>query len=187
MNWKLKITRGERDDLSRHSCCGNLKTIDVLTRANARADSPSRQRQKRVYSLVMHKDTFNADFYVVAATIIPVLYLALTLQGQTFEQILSLYQAAWKSNPPRGWRRWQTASLVAVLPLGGMAILATGVVGELQAIGALYQRQADSDTEGFVLITLFVLLTSVLIAPGARFYQVIRRVRLDIESEESPE
>jgi hypothetical protein len=49
---------------------------------NAGADSPSRQRWERVYSLAMHKDTFNADFYLAAATVIPILYLALTLQGQ---------------------------------------------------------------------------------------------------------
>jgi hypothetical protein len=40
----------------------------------------------------MHHDTFNANFYVVAATIIPVFYLALTIQGRTFELLL---QSAW--------------------------------------------------------------------------------------------
>jgi hypothetical protein len=31
----------------------------------------------------------NADFYVTAATVIPVLYVALTLQGRTFHDILT--------------------------------------------------------------------------------------------------
>lgn len=37
----------------------------------------------------MYHDTFNADFYITAATVIPLLYLALTLQGQTYERIIS--------------------------------------------------------------------------------------------------
>jgi hypothetical protein len=34
------------------------------------------------------KDSFNADFYVTAATLIPVLYLALAVQGSTFDAVL---------------------------------------------------------------------------------------------------
>ncbi len=38
--------------------------------------------------------TFNSDFYVTAATIIPVLYLALAVQGQTFDAVSGwLYRA----------------------------------------------------------------------------------------------
>jgi hypothetical protein len=37
----------------------------------------------------MHHDTFNADFYVVVATVIPLLYLALTLQDQTYERVMN--------------------------------------------------------------------------------------------------
>jgi hypothetical protein len=40
----------------------------------------------------MHHNTFNADFYVTAATVIPVLFLALTLQGTFYREILGTWK-----------------------------------------------------------------------------------------------
>jgi hypothetical protein len=36
----------------------------------------------------MQHDTFNADFYITAATVIPLLYLALTLQGNSYDSMM---------------------------------------------------------------------------------------------------
>ena len=39
------------------------------------------------------KDPFNADFYSVIATVIPVLYLAIAVQGSTFSTLLNWLRA----------------------------------------------------------------------------------------------
>jgi hypothetical protein len=42
---------------------------------------------------------FNADFYVTAATVIPVFYLALTLQGSTYRDLMTRWRKNQMENP----------------------------------------------------------------------------------------
>ena len=88
--------------------------------------------------------TFNSDFFVTAATIIPVLYLALTLQGSTFDQILIW----WGKLPTKGSRTpnrinihiyvvFQVIGLVIPLFVGSLA-------GEIISVQDLYNRKSHT-------------------------------------------
>jgi formate hydrogenlyase subunit 3/multisubunit Na+/H+ antiporter MnhD subunit len=127
----------------------------------------------------MHKDTFNTDFYVVAGTIIPVLYLALTLQGQTFERVISTSIKQARASRRLAWLRAWT-----LLATGGL-IVATGFIGEWTTMTALYNRSADSSTSQKVLFCIFLLLIAVTAGPALRYYRA-PMARKDAH-EESPE
>jgi hypothetical protein len=70
--------------------------------------------------VTMHHETFNADFYVVAATIIPILYLALTLQGQTYERIIRRSVQEWVKS-----EQWSKLIPMEKAILGGGPITVT--------------------------------------------------------------
>ena len=57
---------------------------------------------------------FNANFFIVAATVIPVLFLAIAVQGRTYESLLKAFSDAnrvwltpgpWIRAPPPGFSR----------------------------------------------------------------------------------
>jgi hypothetical protein len=85
----------------------------------------------------MHKDTFNADFYITAATVIPILYLALTLQGQTYQDLVRIIfkkMAEGEKASVRSLRYWWSLLVAATLPGAAGLILITGFAGELSAV-----------------------------------------------------
>lgn len=126
----------------------------------------------------MHKQAFNADFYLTAATVIPILYLALTLQGQTYETMVRRALTDWRVvlSLPRGelswrrylWRWWWHYVLFLSPTLAGSAILIAGVVGEWRAILALYNRSVSQGTSSVVLLALLVLVIAVTAFPAFR-------------------
>jgi hypothetical protein len=117
---------------------------------------------------------FNGLFYATAATIIPVLFLALAVQGRMYENLL---QAARTLTPP--WPRlpgfpgllgvllfllflvpWLVLTTATrLLWLIAWLIPAAGAVGEGSAVYALYQGHDDSGTRlGVLVATLFLIL-----------------------------
>jgi hypothetical protein len=76
---------------------------------------------------------FNSSFYTTAATVIPVLFLAIAVQGRMYDDLLKAYVNA-------GGRliRPTAAALLAVL------ILFFGITGESQALFILYRQSATS-------------------------------------------
>ena len=120
----------------------------------------------------MHRDTFNANFYITAATVIPVLYLALTLQSQTYERMIS---RAYREFQPRGRRTgWQFYRGIIVSSVLYTAILGTiyaGSVGEWLAISALYTKSASRNIGFAVLVALGYLVIIVVAGPAVRFFK----------------
>lgn len=57
----------------------------------------------------MHQ--FNSDFYVTGATVIPVLYLALTLQGNSIRDLMTRWQSV---NKEASWRFWPQIRAVSM-------------------------------------------------------------------------
>ena len=144
---------------------------------SAGVDSPSRQRWERVYSPTMHKDTFNADFFTAAATLIPLFYLALTLQGSLYERMISNLQKVFDelANPRmdgsrklRNWRALQVGIISAALICAVVTVVLFGALGEWRSILALYYRSASPDTAGGVLHSLLGLLIVVIAGPALR-------------------
>jgi hypothetical protein len=116
----------------------------------------------------MHQDTFNSNLYVVAATIIPLFYLALTLQGHTVEILTSRLVKEIRREDKSLWHFLWSALIGAGALSGGLAILVAGVTGEWLAILAVYNESASTTNGSIVLLCLLVMLIAVVTGPLLR-------------------
>lgn len=116
---------------------------------------------------------FNSDFYIAAATVIPVLYFALIVQADRVRDILThLDQALYAKIKNES----HTSITLIIITLGFMvafiiwlasaAILILGIGGEIAAIVVLYQQSDSHDVRLFVLITTILLLAISIIGPA---------------------
>jgi hypothetical protein len=103
-------------------------------------------------------ENFNADFYVTCATVIPVLFLATAVQGQTF--VVLLLQRSGR----RTARRRELVTL-QFLRLRIAGIVIAGVVGEPIALLALYRESEWPWQRPVVLVATLGLLVAVAAAP----------------------
>lgn len=99
---------------------------------------------------------FNANFYIAAVTVIPVLYLALTVQGPT---AVGLFKAAVASDG----KSPQIVSFVLVAIPTFVYVL--GGVGEFAGLSALYHQSENEWT--FTTDWALVLLTLVAVVAPA--------------------
>jgi uncharacterized membrane protein len=125
------------------------------------------------------KQAFNSGFYATAATVIPVLYVALTLQGSTFEESLK----RWRESVDLGVRTTRSSltskarvvgSLVITLLIGLLLIF--GICAEFVTVLALYHRNAGHASETLVLIAISLLLVLVASVPVVRFGVTLYRL-----------
>src|SRR5947209_2251684 len=114
------------------------------------------------------RGAFNADFYVTAATVIPVLYLALAVEGSALAEITTRLNRSVKAmaalkpdTPPRQLRL--AAGLVGAYVLMAVAgvIVVAGVAGEIAALLALYHRSATATAGKLVLLSMIALLAFI--------------------------
>jgi hypothetical protein len=110
---------------------------------------------------------FNGLFYATTATIIPVLFLALTLQGTIFDRALRAYHSATKAafTSAPGWQSTATLFAASVLRMTLTLILLAGVGGEALAIYALSQQQASASTQHHVLSSAIILTFATAAGP----------------------
>jgi hypothetical protein len=112
--------------------------------------------------------SFNADFYVTCATVIPVLFLAVAVQGRAFDSALRAYAQAEAeaAAPARGrWTQQLRTGIVSDLSAlaSGGSVMAGGF-GEALALFALYSR---SDVWlARLTVLLLTLLLVVVVAAG---------------------
>jgi formate hydrogenlyase subunit 3/multisubunit Na+/H+ antiporter MnhD subunit len=107
------------------------------------------------------KDTFNSDFYVTAATIIPVLYLALTLQSPAFDMILTWWKKFLVQESGtfrRANKRFWVACFIVV---AGVSVLINSLFGEIYTIQALYNR-SNTGKASFILVSVIILTIAVI-------------------------
>jgi hypothetical protein len=130
------------------------------------------------------------DFYVTSATVIPVFFLALTLQSTQFEATEQLMQKL--NNSIKGYLdqnktaqdiiKQGYSGLILKFVLPGLAfsviwafvsaLLVLSVLGEVFAILALYQGKANAGTQPVVLISVL----SLAILVGLLFYGRLQRL-----------
>jgi hypothetical protein len=137
---------------------------------------------------------FNGLFFATVATVIPVLFLAIVLQANTYQALLLAY-----ANEARAYRARIRAikaadRLTIRLALAGAfdihlpgilaaAILVAGIYGEGTVLVALYERQAvPGGGLGALIATLF-LATAADSGPIGQYQQMIRRDRAERERE----
>ncbi len=112
--------------------------------------------------------TFPTDFYVTCATVIPVLFLALVLQGGGYEAMLR----AARSSAQRLPKRQRDYAAAVWLPTVAWIALIVGVLGEADALGGLYSGRASSTDKRFILIAALILLLIVAAGPVIKWWQV---------------
>ena len=121
---------------------------------------------------------FNGLFYATVATVIPVLYLAIAVQGRLYDNLLqsaSRAFARWLQHvrqSPDGSVTWSRAAPAAVAILIStmlaLVILAAGILGEVLALLSLsFQREVGAN-DG-VLILTFILVAAAGFGPLASF------------------
>ena len=116
---------------------------------------------------------FNIDFYIAVATVNPIFFLALTLQGTFYNGLMeNIHSVArdivkaqeGKRNLPRElkWRS-NLARVIAFLAVG---ILCAGLGGEVTAIVALYHQRASDLMQSFVFWSAIGVILLTAITPG---------------------
>ena len=119
------------------------------------------------------KDAFNSNFYVIAATVIPVLYLALIVQANAIRQLLGRLDRAMQTKT----RRESHNAIIPVLIILGLiaasaiwlvstAILILGIGGEIAAILVLYHQSDSENVRDFVLVSTILLLVITTAGPA---------------------
>jgi len=99
---------------------------------------------------------FNADFYVTCATVIPVLFLAVAVQGRAYESVLR--SAHLRSETWKFWR-WTLPYTVAG------SVLIAAALGEYLALLVLYLGWDWSGARGMVFACTLILVTAVGAGP----------------------
>ena len=128
---------------------------------------------------------FNVTFYSVAATVIPVLFLALAVQGRMYENLMKAASDAvetgyrqvrlWRQNP--GSVRTREALGPFLTPYAAIgaavAILAVGVIGEILALTSLYLRRPAGTPQGMLTAVLILTVAAAAVPTLAiiRFFR----------------
>ena len=118
--------------------------------------------------------SFNANFYIAAATVIPVLFVAVAVQGRAYGSLMTAFSDAFRRwMVPGQWARSLPAAVIAVTASAAAIAMLYSAVAEVLAIYALYQQQARSATAQnvFLAVTFMVIMTAA--APGLAFYRVV--------------
>jgi hypothetical protein len=129
------------------------------------------------YAVLTHAPaSFSDVFYATAATVIPVLFLAIAVQGQMYRDLLNAARRA-SLRADRGVR--------SIGPIGmGLAFIAwfatwslalflllVGTYGELASLTALYEQHAESG----VFLSTVTLVVAVAIAPASALGRFLYR------------
>lgn len=129
----------------------------------------------------MGVSTFNSDFFMVAATVIPLLFIAIGVQRKFFVgplDAISKRFAQVLDKSSKGLGEWFELILLYivlyVLDLLALIIVAAGLIGEVLALLALNSRSASSWTIDFVLASVIALAA----LPPVRFYGQVGKALL---------
>jgi hypothetical protein len=119
---------------------------------------------------------FNGLFYATAATIIPVLFLAIAVQGTTYQDLLNVVLTADLSQShatPGPWRVIAGIKTNTLLTIT-LAILGFGVISEAYAIVILYIQKPAAQSGPVVLIGTIFLIAAIAIRPVAAIGRMAR-------------
>jgi hypothetical protein len=123
---------------------------------------------------------FNGLFYATTATVIPVLFLAIALQGSTWQRLIDGYGASLRlyRNHIRELREAGKYTRLKVIPVYARAqialviicpVIAAGLFGETDSLNALYTQ---TPAPGVLPATIALLLVVAAI-PVVRYMQAV--------------
>lgn len=112
--------------------------------------------------------TFQPDFYVTCATVIPVLFLAVAVQGPFYQDLLDALVKAARAPvdapPIRAFWAYVAMLLVDIVT---WVVVGSGVLGEFLALLALYLGQEVA--RAIVLVAALIQLLAAATGPIARY------------------
>lgn len=112
--------------------------------------------------------SFNSNFFIVAATVIPVLYLALTLQGSMLDGFIKQL-SRYKADPRLPFVPYIRTVGILLIPIIIPLFMFLGIVLEFFAFLALYQQKASLEDTQFIFIGVVCLLCLVAGGPAIKF------------------
>jgi hypothetical protein len=134
----------------------------------------------------MHHDSFNADFYVTVATVIPLLYVTLALQGSTYRALIKqafllfekrfrpdIYEIMVQGEPEDSLADQRNPLKFGLYLIAASIIWWAGFIGEAIVIGALFLRKDGPAVRGIALLAMLGLLVFVAIEPMRAAYEDI--------------
>ena len=118
--------------------------------------------------------TFNAQFYATVAQVIPVLFVALAVQGPTYQAMLTHAGRMARIRREEPWRRRAWAKSVSwFLRLVAWTTVVGGTYGEINALLALRDRTEDPITGRDELLVVGFLILMTAAGPAVRFVQSV--------------
>jgi hypothetical protein len=132
---------------------------------------------------VAANNKFPSDFYVTCATVIPVLFLAVAVQGRTWESMLRSYRTADQvasedfARKWRGARSWRERAKVVFVGRGSanfkssnltlaiLYVIAAGTFGEFMALLTLYRGSEVRGGRFIVFVATLILVAAVAAGP----------------------
>ena len=132
-----------------------------------------------------HGHGYDSTFYATAATVIPILFLSLTLQGDfvmramltawrfgraSMKSVDQSEQSLTRSRVAVGASQYFLASLLGFVPF---LVLVAGVNGEVNALLALERQRASASDQSQVMTDVVVLLFAALLALIVRFLSAV--------------
>lgn len=119
--------------------------------------------------------TFQSDFYVTCATIIPVFFLAVAVQGTSYQDLLDtligvVSKVPVDAPPLRVFWSYVLSTLTNLL---GFLVVIVGVAGEVMALYSLYLGREEG-LRGVVLAATLILLIAVAAGPVQRAVTVMK-------------
>jgi hypothetical protein len=119
------------------------------------------------------KSGFNSNFYITAATIIPLLYITIILQASTVRDMQARLDRVMSAKVKSESQNTITLVVITlgfvaafVIWLTSAAILIVGIGGEIAAILALYYQSDSDSTRLFVLVSTILLLVVSTVGPA---------------------
>lgn len=111
----------------------------------------------------------NGDFYATSATVIPVLYLAMTVQSTTYQTIIDRLRSSVRESEFKLWPQVRTTAWI-MASFTCAAIILLGVVAEYLALHALYYQSSSPVIEQTVLTAAVGLLALTAVGPLYTFF-----------------
>lgn len=139
---------------------------------NGRRTSTTAQADPQLVHTSHHAVAFNTDFYVMAATVIPVLFIPLIFPGGILYRY-GLWTKKWRrqgavkayqDGDARGVARYNQGYKLLFLPVD--LVLLLGGFGELCAVFALYRRHATHIEQMWTLYALVGLVGASVLMVG---------------------
>jgi hypothetical protein len=134
-------------------------------------------------------------FYATVATVIPVLFIAVVVQGTTYMDVVRAARALGQWRAPRTGSHvgrvlgivaeYSAAAVVQVLAVIIFLVLAAGGLGEFYAIYILYQGHDDISVRRTALFSVVFLIILVIVGPIVTFVRVGASGRASAESDKT--